>query len=84
MRIFITFFILTLSSGCELTEAKIDIPYEGTANLAVVAGAENISFSYHIKTKGCVLDCWNKKEWLWNGDGEDCVINDVSKHLRRS
>ena len=81
MRFFITILILIFSSGCALTEDKIDIPYEGTANLAVVAGAENISvFVSHQDKRTVYKDRVGTKK---NGYGMEMAkivpINDVSK-----
>ena len=81
MRIFITISILVLSSGCAVAEDKIDIPYEGTANLAVVAGAEDISVFVSHKDKRTVYkDRVGTKK---NGYGMEMAkivpINDVSK-----
>jgi uncharacterized lipoprotein YajG len=81
MKTFISLIILVVTSGCALTEDKIDIPYEGKANLAVVDGAENISVFVKHKDKRTVYK--DRVSTKKNGYGMEMAkivpINDISK-----
>jgi uncharacterized lipoprotein len=81
MKIAYLIISLSLVSGCALTEDKIDIPYEGKANLVVVEGANKIQVLVNHKDKRTVYkDRVGTKK---NGYGMEMAKivsrNDISK-----
>ena len=81
MKKFIALIILVFSSGCAFTQDKINIPYEGKANLVVVDGAENIQVLVNSEDKRTVYkDRVGSKK---NGYGMEMAAivpeNDIAK-----
>ncbi|MGE4291430.1 MAG: YajG family lipoprotein [Desulfovibrio sp.] len=78
------FFVIAsflLFSGCAFSVDKIDVPYQGRANITVVEGAENVSFQIAYEDKRTVYkDRVGTKK---NGYGMECAdivaTNDVAK-----
>ena len=81
MKNFIALIILVFSSGCAFTQDKINIPYEGKANLVVVDGAGNVEVLVNNEDKRTVYkDRVGSKK---NGYGMEMAAiipeNDIAK-----
>jgi uncharacterized lipoprotein len=55
LRYIFLIVIALVSSGCALTEDKIDIPYQGRANITVVQGADKVNVEVKNEDKRTVF-----------------------------
>jgi uncharacterized lipoprotein len=81
-RIIAAFLISFFASGCALTVDKIDIPYEGKANITVVEGAKNVSVVVKGEDKRTVYK--ERVSTKKNGYGMEMASIEASNDLAKT
>ncbi|WP_207261740.1 YajG family lipoprotein [Desulfovibrio sp. Huiquan2017] len=81
MKILAPLFALFVLSGCAMTVDKIDVPYQGAANITIVEGAENVPITVTHEDKRTVYKdrVGTKKNGYGMEMAEIVATNDIAQ-----
>lgn len=81
MKLLIQLLSIIVLSGCAMTVDKIDVPYQGAANITVVEGAENVNITVTHEDKRTVYKdrVGTKKNGYGMEMAEIVATNDVAQ-----